>query len=99
MTSKSDGAIDSVCLILLGLLSFVAASSTILVVVQKVKAAQARRGRLNPFPKFRLGWIIQKPGAEQNGTKKNFQDCLVLLLPQRLSPSTRLSDPRKKLPA
>ena len=26
--------------------------------------------------------IIQKPGAEQNGTKKNFQDCLVLLLPQ-----------------
>ena len=26
--------------------------------------------------------IIQKLGAEQNGTKKNFQDFLVLFLPK-----------------
>lgn len=52
MTSKSDGAIDSVCLILLGLLSFVAASSTILVVVQKVKAAQAKEDDSTHFRSF-----------------------------------------------
>ena len=39
-----------------------------------------RRWSSGKNPKDMEDGIIQKLGAEQNGTKKNFQDCLVLFL-------------------